>query len=400
MPAFFFVSALATRYVGETPEIAAAKGVLMSKDVSDMAERMMAVLHARAGKIGKGEPLTPPIINAAKYALPGAPDHAYPYGRFDNPTWVAVEAAIGALEGAETVCFPSGMAAVTAALMTTLKPKSKLLLPSDGYYTVRVLMDEFIKQHDIDTTLVPTAEMTGYPVDGYDLVWIETPSNPGLDVCDIAAITKRAHAAGARVIVDNTTATPLLQRPLDFGAELTVSSDTKALAGHSDVLFGHISGRDDKLMERVRQWRKLSGATPGPAEAYLAYRGLMTLELRLARMCDSAAELANLFYSHQAVEQVRFPGLANDPSYKIAAAQMTQPGFVIGLTFADEATAEKFITDCPAIFAATSFGGIQTSAERRARWGDAVPEGYVRLSVGCEPTSALVKAVSHTLDTL
>ncbi|MGB3627035.1 MAG: cystathionine gamma-lyase [Henriciella sp.] len=372
----------------------------MAHDRKHGESLIMALLHKRAASLEKGEPLTPPIVNAAKYALPGAPDHAFPYGRFDNPTWAAVEAAIGVLEDAETICFPSGMAAVTAALMATLGPKSKLLLPSDGYYTVRVLMDEFIKQHDIETTEIPTAEISAHPVEGYDLVWIETPSNPGLDVCDIAAITERAHAAGARVIVDNTTATPLLQRPLDLGADLTVSSDTKALAGHSDVLFGHVSGRDETLMARVRQWRKLSGSTPGPAEAYLAYRGLMTLELRLSRMCESAAELANLFYSHKAAASVRFPGLADDPSYKIATAQMSAPGFVIGVTFVDETTAEKFITDCAAIFAATSFGGIQTSAERRGRWGDAVPDGYVRLSVGCEPTAALVDAISNTLDTL
>lgn len=372
----------------------------MAHDRKQSDSRIMAMLHKRAASIEKGESLTPPIVNAAKYALPGAPDHPYPYGRFDNPGWGAVEDAIGALEEAETVCFPSGMAAVTAALMATLKPKSRLLLPSDGYYTVRVLMDEFIKQHDIETTEIPTAEMTGHAVEGYDLVWIETPSNPGLDVCDIAAIAERAHAAGALVIVDNTTATPLLQRPLDLGADLTVSSDTKALAGHSDVLFGHVSGRDETLMARIRNWRKLSGSTPGPAEAYLAYRGLMTLELRLARMCESAHELANLFYSHKAVESVRFPGLADDPSFKIASTQMSEPGFVIGLTFKDEETAERFITDCPAIFAATSFGGIQTSAERRARWGDDVAEGYVRLSVGCEPTAALVQAVSDTLDSL
>ncbi|GGB71201.1 cystathionine gamma-lyase [Henriciella pelagia] len=372
----------------------------MSIDDASTNARIMAMLHKRASSIGKGESLTPPIVNAAKYALPGDPDHPFPYGRFDNPGWGTVESAIGALEDAETICFPSGMAAVTAALMATLKPKSKLLLPSDGYYTVRVLLNEFIRQHEIETVEIPTADMTGHALDRFDLVWIETPSNPGLDVCDIAAITKRAHAAGALVIVDNTTATPLLQRPLDLGADLTVSSDTKALAGHSDVLFGHVSGRDAEIMARIRNWRKLAGSTPGPAEAYLAYRGLMTLELRLARMCANAQALANLFYSHKAVEAVRFPGLADDPSYRIAAAQMAQPGFVIGVTFADAATAERFITDCPAIFAATSFGGIQTSAERRARWGDAVREGYVRLSAGCEPTAALVKAISDTLDAL
>lgn len=360
----------------------------------------MDMLHARARKLEKGDSLAPPIVHAAKYALPGAPDHPFPYGRFDNPGWGAVESAIGVLEQATAVCFPSGMAAVTAALMACLKPGGTLLLPSDGYYTVRVLMDEFIAQHGISVTEVPTAEMDGHDMTGFDLVWLETPSNPGLDVCDIAAIAARVHAAGGRLIVDNTTATPLLQPVLDLGADIAVSSDTKALSGHSDVLFGHVASRDAGLVERVRQWRKLSGSTPGPAESFLAYRGLMTLELRLSRMCANAEALANLFYTHKAVQAVRFPGLADDPSHATATKQMARPGFVIGLTFADEATAERFITDCPAIFAATSFGGIQTSAERRARWGDAVPDGYVRLSAGCEPTTALVDAITATLDTL
>lgn len=364
------------------------------------AARMMALLHARGAGLSKGDPLAPPIVNASKYALPGAPEHAFPYGRNDNPTWVAVEQALGILEDAETVCFPSGMAAITAALMAMLKPGARILMPSDGYYTIRVLLDEFITQHGIEATRIPTAEMTAHPIEGFDIVWVETPSNPGLDVCDIAAITARAKAAGATVCVDNTTPTPLLQRPLDLGADLTISSDTKAISGHSDVLFGHVSGRDAVLVARVRNWRKLSGSTPGPAEAYLAWRGLMTLELRLARMCDNAEALANLFYSHKAVQSVRFPGLANDPSYRTASAQMIRPGFVIGLTLADEDAAERFINDCPAIFPATSFGGIETSAERRARWGDDVPASYVRLSAGCEPTDALLGEIAATLDTL
>ncbi|MEQ8558266.1 MAG: cystathionine gamma-lyase [Henriciella sp.] len=372
----------------------------MRKDIEARNRRMMEMLHARAAKLTRGESLTPPIVNAAKYALPGDPDHAFPYGRFDNPTWQSLEAAIGALEDAETVCFPSGMAAVTAAIMAALKPKAKVLLPSDGYYTVRVLMDEFFRQHDIEVTEVATADMDRHDLSAYDLVWLETPSNPGLDTCDIAAIAEHTHAAGGLVCVDNTTATPLLQPTLDLGADLTVSSDTKALAGHSDVLFGHVSARNGDLIERVRQWRKLSGSTPGPAEAYLAYRGLMTLEVRLERMCANAMALANLFYTHPAVQAVRFPGLADDPSYATATKQMAQPGFVIGLSFADKATAERFITECPAIFAATSFGGVQTSGERRARWGDDVAEGYVRLSVGCEPRDALMSAISETLDTL
>ncbi|WP_300377261.1 cystathionine gamma-lyase [Henriciella sp.] len=366
----------------------------------DPSARMMEMLHARAAKLGRGESLTPPVVNAAKYALPGDPDHAFPYGRFDNPTWASVEAAIGVLEDAETVCFPSGMAAVTAAIMACLKPRARILLPSDGYYTVRVLLDEFLRQHDIDVTELPTGQMSDHDVSGYDLVWLETPSNPGLDVCDIAAIAARTHESGGLVCVDNTTATPLLQPVLDLGADLAVSSDTKALCGHSDVLFGHVAGRDSALMERVRQWRKLSGATPGPSEAYLAYRGLMTLDVRLERMCANAEALANLFYSHPATGSVRYPGLADDPSYPTATRQMARPGFIIGIQFTDAATAERFIEDCPAVFHATSFGGIQTSGERRARWGDDVPDSYVRLSVGCEPADALLGAIRQTLDSL
>lgn len=368
--------------------------------MTKMPARMMAMLHARAAKLSRGESLTPPVVNAAKYALPGDPQHAFPYGRFDNPTWQAVETAIGVLEDAPTICFPSGMAAMTGAIMACLKPNARILLPSDGYYTVRVLMEAFFRQHDIHVTEIATRDMTGHDVSAYDLVWLETPSNPGLDICDIAAIAERTHAAGGLVCVDNTSATALLQPVLDMGADLAVSSDTKALTGHSDVLFGHVSARDDALIERVRQWRKLSGSTPGPQEAYLAYRGLMTLELRLQRMCDNAEALAGLLSTHPAVQAVRFPGLADDPSHALAKKQMARPGFVIGVTFADEATAEAFIDDCPAIFAATSFGGIQTSGERRARWGDNVPAGYVRLSVGCEPTDALVSAITETLDRL
>ena len=367
-------------------------------DTSD--KRVLDMLHGRARKISKGESLTPPIVNAAKYALPGAPDHPFPYGRFDNPGWQAVEDAIAALEGASVVSFPSGMAAVTAAVMALAKPGARLLLPSDGYYTVRVLIDDFLAQHGIDTVRIPTREMDSYDLSGFDIVWLETPSNPGLDVCDIEAICSHAHAAGAKVCVDNTTATPLLQDVLALGADMSVASDTKALAGHSDVLFGHVAAKDEALIERVRQWRKLSGSTPGPAEAYLAYRGLMTLELRLERMCANADALARLFEGHRAADAVRYPGLTSDPSHVIAAKQMTRPGFVVGVTFKNEAAAEHFITDCPAIFAATSFGGIQTSGERRARWGDAVPASYVRLSAGCEPTAALLSAAQTTLDTL
>lgn len=372
---------------------------MFSKD-HQTTRRVLDMLHGRARKLAKGDSLTPPIVNASKYALPGAPDHPFVYGRYDNPGWQAVETAIGALENAPVISFPSGMAAITAALMALAGPGSRILMPSDGYYTVRVLIEDFLRQHGIEVVYVPTREMDAHDLSGFDLIWLETPSNPGLDVCDIAGICTRAQRTGAKVCVDNTSATPLLQDPLALGADMVVASDTKALAGHSDVLFGHVAAKDDTLIERVRQWRKLSGATPGPAESYLAYRGLMTLELRLERMCANADALARLFHGHAAVEAVRYPGLPDDPSHAIASKQMTRPGFIVGATFASEATAERFIDDCPAIFHATSFGGIQTSAERRGRWGDDVPAGYIRLSAGCEPTDALLDTVKTTLDAL
>ncbi len=141
------------------------------------------------------------------------------------------------------------------------------------------------------------------------MVYLETPSNPGLDVTDIAAVAARAHAAGARVIADNTTMTPILQRPLDLGCDLVVAADTKAPAGHSDVLFGHVAGRDAALMGRVRDWRRMAGAIPGPFEAFLVHRGIETLGLRLERMCASAATIAARLAAHPGVGSLRYPGL-------------------------------------------------------------------------------------------
>ena len=216
------------------------------------------------------------------------------------------------------------------------------------------------------------------------MVWIETPFNPGLDLWRIRSIAEAANAAGAFTVVDNTTLTPLLQRPLDLGADIVVSSDTKAMAGHSDCLYGHVATRNDALFQQIWKWRKVSGSIPDPFPSFLVHRGLMTLELRLERMCANAAALLDVLEDHPALEQVKYPGM----------------GFVIGLTFDGEEKAERFINDCPAIFASTSFGGIHTSAERRARWGDDVSAGFVRLSVGCEPTDSLLSAIETALAAL
>ena len=202
---------------------------------------------------------------------------------------------------------------------------------------------------------------------------------------------------GARVIVDNTTMTPLLQRPLDLGADLVVAADTKAPAGHSDALFGHVAGRDAKLMGRVRDWRRLSGAVPGAMEAWLVHRGLETLEVRLARMCDSAGIIATRLEQHPAVQAIRYPGLASDPAHGLAKRQMSGFGFLIGVTLKDAVTAERFLERCPMMVRATSFGSTHSSGERRARWGDAMPEGFLRLSIGIEPVEPLWQAIDEAM---
>jgi cystathionine gamma-lyase len=219
-------------------------------------------------------------------------------------------------------------------------------------------------------------------------------------VCDVARVAAEARRAGAIVAADNTTATALGQRPLDLGADLVVASDTKAPNGHSDVLLGHVASRDDALLGPVRDWRKLAGAIPGPFEAWLALRGLATLELRLERMCGNALAVAERLAAHPKVVAVRHPGLAGDPAHAVARRQMERFGFLVGVTFRDRDAAERFIGTCRFVEAATSFGGVRTMAERRARWGDRVPEGFVRLSVGCEPLAALWAEMARALEGL
>jgi len=264
---------------------------------------------------------------------------------------------------------------------------------------VRVFAEKYLLPVGIAVDFCPTAEVAVRSLHGYRLVWIETPSNPSLDLTDIAAVVRNAKTAGAVVAVDNTTMTPLGQRPLELGADVLVSADTKALNGHSDVLFGHVSSRDSQLISAVRDWRKIAGAVPGPHEAWLVHRGLETLEVRYSRMCANALALARTLGGHSKVVAVRYPGLPSHPAHALAQRQMTSGGSLIALTLADKAAAERFIEGCTLMRASTSFGGVHTCAERRARWGDAVPEGFVRVSVGCEPTDVLVGEIERALDT-
>jgi len=359
--------------------------------------RFARLLHHATKQTADNAAFAPPIVNTSVYALPPQPSGIYQYARWGNPTWTALEEALALLEDADVVTFPSGMAAIAAVFFSVLKAGDRVLLPSDGYYTTRICADTYLTPMGVQVETCATAALAQRDFSGLRLVMVESPSNPMLDLADIADVCRRAHAAGALVAVDNTTMTPLGQRPLDLGADLVVSADTKAVNGHSDVLFGHVAARDATLIGAARDWRKIVGAIPGPHEAWLVHRGLETLEVRWSRMCDSALTIAGRLAAHPRVLAVRHPGLASHPQHALAKQQMTSGGALIGVTLSGEADAERFIAACPFLRPATSFGGVHSSAERRARWGDAVAPGFVRLSVGCEPTEVLWEGIEAAL---
>lgn len=362
-------------------------------------ENAARLLHLRGATLEKGAPLALPLTLASMFHLPGAPEPGVPgYGRSDSPTWEALEDMLAALEGAPALAFPSGMAAISAALFATLKAGDRLLLPSDGYYTPRSLAARFLESLGITVETRPTPKFTEGGFEGFRVVYIETPSNPGLDLVDLPAVTDAVRRAGGLTIVDNTTMTALGQRPLDLGADILVASDTKAPGGHSDVLMGHVATRNPELLTAMRDWRTLAGGIPGPFEAWLLHRSLETLELRFDRMCTNAEILAAHLDTHPGVRDLKFPGLLSHPGHALAARQMRRMGFLIGFTLDSAEAADRFIAACPMIEPATSFGGVHTTAERRARWGDDVAPGFVRLSVGTEPVEPLVAAVMAALD--
>jgi cystathionine gamma-lyase len=347
-----------------------------------------------------GQPFLPGPVFAAPYHLdPHAGPAAAPdgYGRPDNPTRRLLEAAIGELEGGDALAFASGQAAITGTLLTVLRPGDRIVLPADGYYAVRAFATTTLERIGVDVTLVPTAGP--YPaLEGVRLVLLETPANPGLDVCDVAALAGRAHAAGALVAVDNTTATPLGQRPLDLGADLVLASGTKALTGHSDLLLGYVATRSTELRDGVLAWRRTTGAVPGAFDAWLAHRSLLTLDLRLARQSANAAAVATLLAGRSDVAGLRWPGLPTDPAYPLASRQMRRIPGVVSFDLDDAGRVGRFLGASRLVAAATSFGGLHTSADRRAQWGDDTAPGFVRLSCGIEDADDLVADITAALD--
>jgi cystathionine gamma-synthase len=316
------------------------------------------------------------------------------YGRYGNETWTALEAAIGALEGGQTLSYSSGMAAVSA-VFSTLPVGAKVVASNQGYSGVMTLLGNLTAAKKINATLVSIADTDEViaALDGADLLWLESPTNPSLDVADLPALIKAAKSRNITVAVDNTFATALVQKPLSMGADIVMNSVTKYLAGHSDVILGSLSTNNPAHLKALEDARKFNGAIPGPFEAWLALRGIRTFPIRFARASENALELAKRLSVHPLVTRVRYPGLPTDPQHDKAKSFMKGFGAIVSFEYAGNGQATDRVCESSKIITfATSLGGVESLWERRRRWpieSASVPESLIRLSVGCEDVEDL-----------
>lgn len=345
-----------------------------------------------------GQPVSVPPVPVSAYHL--SSDESAPidtYGRSSNPTWRALESALAALEGAAAaLSFGSGMAAITSALRVLSTPGTRLVVPADGYYQVRRYAAEYLAPRGVTVIEASSADMCDAARDA-DVVLAETPANPGLDVVDLHHLAMTCRGRGATLVVDNTTATPLAQQPLSMGADLVVASATKALSGHSDLIAGYVAGSQPELMAAVERDRLQAGAILGPFEAWLVLRSLGSAGLRFERQCQNAQAVAMLLHGHPAVRRVRYPGLPDDPAHPVACRQMKRFGGLVSAELADAAAVHTLVERSALLVASTSFGGIHTSVDRRARWGDPVPAGFARFSMGIEDTDDVIADLNAAL---
>ena len=367
------------------------------------------LIHAGTERVA-GQPATPPLAPASIYVSQGTPRPGRGYGRDGNPGWEALEQALGGLEEAEAVAFASGQAASMALMLALAPGRERIVLPEDGYYGGRVLADRLRPYStrpvpvDLQDLAAVERELTAAP----SLLWAETPTNPLLRVADLTRLAEIAAAAGAPMVVDNTVATGLLQRPLDAGATASLYSLTKSVSGHSDVVLGAVVSRDAGLLADIRAWRSSGGGIPGSFEAWLALRGLKTLPLRIARQSASALAIAGHMAGHPRVTAVHYPGIDRpgiDKTTSALARRQMPDGFGPLLSFEvmpDSAdAADKVVARSRLILPATSFGGVESTWERRARWpAETAPPGLIRLSVGVEPVADLIADIDQALGVL
>jgi len=346
-----------------------------------------------------GDPVSEPLHLSTTYRHGGD----YEYIREASPTIEAFERAVGALEAGQAVAFSSGMAA-SAAVLDGLAPGSRVVAPTVGYKGVRRLLADRDTVGALDVSYVDQTE-TATAIDAIGdakLVWAESPNNPLIGITDLRALADAAHERGARLAVDATLATPLLQRSLELGADFVVHSATKYIAGHSDSLLGVVVCADEDGARALTARRAMTGAVPGPFETFLGLRGIRTLALRVERSQDNAVELAGRLAGHPAVSRVRYPGLDDDPGHELATRQMSGFGAMIAFEVgAGSEAADAVCAGVERIANATSLGGVETLIERRGRYpgeGEHVPANLIRLSVGCEHVDDLWDDLERALD--
>lgn len=349
-----------------------------------------------------GQPLNPSIVTASNFRQGG--ERVYARGE-GTETTDAFETAVGDLEGGWAVAFSTGMAAVSA-ILDQLPNGARVVAPDDSYQGVAMVLADGADQRGWEVTRVATADLDRWLAlaeSQPDLLWLESPSNPLLAVADVPRICAAAEAAGVVTAVDNTFATPLLQRPLDHGATYSVHSATKFIGGHSDLLGGVVATAEPALRDGLARRRLLGGAVIGSLEAFLALRGLRTLPVRLARSQASAADLALRLGKHPSVSTVRYPGLTTDPGYQVAKRTMSGPGAVLSFeTVGRPEELDQAMISLEIVAVATSLGGVESTIERRARLAgqEQVPPTLLRLSVGCEHVEDLWDDLSGMLDRL
>jgi cystathionine gamma-synthase len=351
-----------------------------------------------------------PIYQTTTYVQEAVGKHkGYDYSRAGNPTRTALETALASLEGAEHgLAYSSGLGATTT-IMHLVDPGQRVVLIADVYGGVYRLTSRVYEPKGYRFTYVPAEEfdenLASYLDDDVALVWVETPSNPLLNIVDIRRAAEATHAAGALLAVDNTFATPYLQQPLELGADLIVHSTTKYLGGHSDVIGGAIATNDDALAEQLRFLQKSLGAVPGPFDAWLVLRGLKTLAVRMRQHCDNARRVAEYLDGHAAIERVLYPGLPGHPGHGVARAQMRDFGGMVSVLLESEEEAVAFCGRTKLFLLAESLGGVESLIEHPARMTHAstadapfaAPRNLVRLSVGIESPDDLVADLEAAL---
>ena len=354
--------------------------------------------------------LAPAIAVSTNYkqAADGSYHQGRVYTRADNPTYEQAERMLAMLEvaGGGSILLASGMAAAIAVFQSLL-PGDHVVVARVLYWGVRKWLAEFGLSWGLDVEFVDTTDLGAVKAalrpGSTRLVWLETPANPTWEITDLAAVCALAHAAGARVAVDNTVPTPVLTRPIELGADLVVHSATKYLNGHSDVLVGAVvSARNDPFWQRIRSWRRTAGAVPGPFEAWLLVRGMRTLFLRVRRASETALAVARHFEVHPGLRAVLYPGLASHPGHAIAARQMSGGfGGMLSIRIAGGAEQAKAVLARVEVFKrATSLGGVESLIEHRSSMegpSSPIPDDLLRLSIGIEAPADLIADLERAL---